>query len=83
MKSNQKDCFRVLSKSVFSRFMKLLAPVECEHGAMSALFDRNLDRLMEVRPDFGTSLGFDGKKLHSHSPGRTLADGTCSDPDAD
>ena len=57
--------------------------VECEHGAMCALFNRNRDWLMEACPDFGTSLGFDAKKLHSHSTSRTRADGTCSDPDAD
>ena len=70
MKSNRKNAFRVPSKSAFSRFMELLAQLECEHDAMSALFDRNRDRLMEMCPDFGTSLGFDGKKLHSYSTGR-------------
>ena len=83
MKSNRKNGVRVPSKSAFSRFMKLLAQLEREHGAMYALFERNRDRLMELCPDFGTSLGFDGKKLHSYSTGRTRADGTCSDPDAD
>ena len=75
MKSNKKDCFRVLSKSAYSRFMKLLAQLVCEHGAMSALFDRNRDRLMKADPDFGTNLGFDSKKLYSYSTGRTHANG--------
>ena len=83
MKSNRKNSFRVPSKSAFSRFMKLLEQLECEHDAMSALFYRNFDRLMEECLDFGTSLGLDGKKLHSHSADRTRADGTCNDPDAD
>ena len=83
MKANKKDNIRVPSKSAFSRFMKLLEQLEREHGAMYALFERNRDRLMELCPDFGTSLGFDGKKLHSYSTGRIRSDGTCSDPDAD
>ena len=83
MRLNRKNGFRVPSKSAFSRFMKLLEQLACEHVAMSALFYRNLDRLMELCPEFGASLGLDGKKLHSHSAGRTRSDGTCGDPDAD
>ena len=70
MKANKKGNIRVPSKSAFSRFMKLLAQLEREHDAMSALFDHNRDRLMEECPDFGTCLGLDGKKLHSYSIGR-------------
>ena len=70
---------RVPSKSTFSRFFQLLMQ---EQDAVMELFYDNRERLMERCPDFGASLGFDGKKLHSYSTGRTRADGTCSDPDA-
>ena len=60
----------------------IFTQLERERDAMSALFGRNRDRLMELCPDFGTSVVFDGKKLHSHSTGRTRSDGTCSDSDA-
>ena len=70
---------RVPSKSTFSRFFQLLVQ---EQDAVMELFYDNRERLMERCPDFGASLGFDGKKLHSYSTGRTRADGTCSDPDA-
>ena len=46
-------------------------------------FFRNRDRLMEESLDFGTSLGFDSKKLHSYSTGRACSVGTRNDPDAD
>ena len=71
MKATQKNHLRVPSKSAFSRFVKLLEQLKSEHGAMSTLFDRNRDRLMEMCPDFGTSQGLDGKKLHWHLTGRT------------
>ena len=57
---------RVPLRFAFSRFMKLLQRVECKHGVFRALFDRNRDQLMQACPNFGTSLGIDGKKLHSH-----------------
>ena len=83
LKPGKKDKFRVPSTNALSRFWKLLGQVEGETGAVSAMFYRNRDRLRQACPDFGESLGFDGKKLHSHSTGRTRADGTFSDADAD
>ena len=39
---------------------------------------------MEVLPDFGEHLGYDGKAIESHSAGRAdRATGEISDPDAD
>ena len=57
--------------------------MEIKLGAISAMFYHNRDKLIEASPDFGKSLGFDGKKLYSHSTCRTRAYGTCSEPDAD
>ena len=52
-------------------------------GCGSTMFYRNRALLRQAYPDFGERLGFDGKKLHTHSTGRIRADGTCSDADAD
>src|SRR5450759_4893853 len=41
-------------------------------------------QLMEVLPDFGQHLGYDGKSIDSHSTGQVDSkNGHCSDPDAD
>ena len=47
-----------------------------------ALLYHNRDQLKAVCPDFGTHPGFDGEKLNSHLTGRTCANGTCREPDA-
>ena len=80
-KPNQEGPMRVPSTSALSQFWKLLGQVENELGAVSAMFYHNRDRLRQACPDFGESLGFNGKKLHSHSTGRTRADSTCNDAD--
>jgi hypothetical protein len=42
------------------------------------------EQLMEVLPDFGQHLGYDGKAIDSHSTGQVDGkSGHCSDPDAD
>ncbi len=80
---NRKGYIRVPSKSEFSRFWKLLRRVEQKHSAVMGLV---LPRPLTANRDlseFWPNLGFDGKKLYSHSTGRTRADdGTCSDPAA-
>ena len=83
LKPSKKGKFRVPSMSALSRFWILLRQVEDELDVIRAMFYHNRDLLKQACPDFGESLGFDGKKLHSHSTGRTRADGTFSDADAD
>ena len=41
----------VVDECVFA-ILETTERVECEHGAMYALFNRNRDRLMEECPDF-------------------------------
>lgn len=45
LEADQEGYIQVPSKYAFSLFTKLLQPMECEQGAMCALFGRNRDRI--------------------------------------
>ncbi len=66
----------------FSRLLKQLSELEADTGLVSEIIVTLRHQLMAEVPDFGRCLGYDGKVLHSHSTGRTLADkDRTSDPD--
>ena len=68
----------------FSRFLGSVARLEEKHGLVSGMLEVLRVRLMEVLPDFGRHLGYDGKAIDSHSTGQTSRKtGRTSDPDAD
>ena len=74
----------VPAPSNFSRFLSNVVGVEEERGRISGMMDTLRDRLMEVLPDFGRHLGYDGKAVESHSTGQTSRKtGRTSDADAD
>ena len=75
--------YRVPSKSAFSRFIAVVLEVERDAAGLSQMQQRLTDELVELLPDFGADVGFDGKALGSHSTGRrTARTGQPSDPDA-
>ena len=68
----------------FSRFLSNVVCVEEKHGLVSGMLEALRARLMEVLPDFGRHLGYDGKAIDSHSTGQaSRKTGRTSDPDAD
>ncbi len=74
----------VPAPSNFSRFLSNVVGVEEERGLVSGMLDTLRDRLMEVVPDFGRHLGYDGKAVESHSTGQeSRKTGRTSDADAD
>ena len=80
---NDRQRYRVPSKSAFSRFNRLMNRAERDCGALSDMFDSLVKRVSQLLPDFGTHQGFDGKALESHSTGNDIADkGRPSDADA-
>ena len=74
----------VPAPSNFSRFLSNGVRVEEERGRVSGMVDVLRDRLMEVLPDFGRHLGYDGKAVESRSTGQTSRKtGRTLDADAD
>ena len=70
--------------SNFSRFLANVVHVEERQGRISGMMDVLRTQLMEVLPDFGRHLGYDGKAVESHSTGQaSRKTGRTSDPDAD
>lgn len=68
----------------FSRFLSNLIELEENLGLMSGMIPALREQLMEVLPDFGQHLGYDGKAIDSHSTGQVdRKTGESSDPDAD
>ena len=57
--------YRVPSKSVFSRFIAVLLEVERDTAGLSQMQQRRSDQLVQLLPDFGVEVGFDGKALRS------------------
>ena len=61
----------------------MVLEVERDVAGLSQMQQRLTDELVELLPDFGADVGFDGKALRSHSTGRrTARTGPPSDPDA-
>ena len=74
----------VPAPSNFSRLLSNVVCVEEERGLISGMLEALRARLMEVRPDFGRHLGYDGKAIDSHSTGQAnRKTGRTSDADAD
>ena len=74
----------VPAPSNFSRFLSNVVHVEERQGRISGMMDVLRTQLMEVLPDFGRHLGYDGKAVESHSTGQaSRKTGRTSDPDAD
>ena len=68
----------------FSRFLANVIELEECLGLVTGMIATLREQLMDVLPDFGRHLGYDGKAVESHSTGRTCrATGETSDPDAD
>ncbi len=68
----------------FSRFLSNVVRIEEEKGLISKMIDALREELMELLPDFGESLGYDGKAVRSNSTGRKNGNrGETSDPEAD
>ena len=68
----------------FSRFLAKVIELEECLGLVTGMIATLREQLMDVLPDFGRHLGYDGKAVESHSTGRTCrATGETSDPDAD
>ena len=68
----------------FSRFLSNVIELEETLGLITAMVPHLREQLMEVLPDFGQHLGYDGKAVESHSTGRvSRRTGETSDPQAD
>ncbi len=68
----------------FSRFLSNVVRIEKRHGLVSRMIDNLRGELMELLPDFGENLGYDGKAIKSNSTGRkNCKGGETSDPEAD
>jgi len=68
----------------FSRFLANVIELEECLGLVTGMIATLREQLMDVLPDFGRHLGYDGKAVESHSTGRTCrATGETSDLDAD
>ena len=68
----------------FSRFLSNVIELEETLGLVTAMVPRLREQLMEVLPDFGQHLGYDGKAIESHSTGQVRRrTGETSDPQAD
>ncbi len=55
--------------SAFSRFLSNIVKLEQQRGLVSKMIDTMRGELMELLPDFGENLGYDGKAIESHSTG--------------
>ena len=70
--------------SNFSRFLSNVATLERRHGLVSKMIAGMREELMELCPDFGENLGYDGKAIRSNSTGRrNRKTARTSDPEAD
>lgn len=68
----------------FSRFLSNVAKLEKRQGLVSKMIDSMRGELMDLLPDFGENLGYDGKAVSSNSTGRkSRKTGKTSDPDGD
>lgn len=68
----------------FSRFLKNVIELEEHHGMITNLSVILRGQLMEVLPDFGLNLGYDGKAIQSYSTGQINQETQqTSDPEAD
>ncbi len=68
----------------FSRFLKEVIALEEEQQRISAMMESLREQLIDILPDFGKHLGYDGKAIDSHSTGsENKKTGSTSDPDAD
>jgi hypothetical protein len=77
-------CYAVPASWNLSRFLVNIVELEEQQGLVSAMLVRLREQVMEVLPDFGQHLGFDGKALESHSTGRiNQRSERTSDPEAD
>ena len=75
---------RVPTDWSFSRFLSNVVELEEALGLITEMVGILREQLMEVLPDFGCHLGYDGKAIESHSTGRRNKDtGEPSDPEAD
>ena len=77
-------CAAVPSSWNFSRFLANVIELEETLGMVTAMITTLREQLMEVLPEFGCHLGYDGKAIDSHSTGQvSRITGETSDPDAD
>jgi hypothetical protein len=68
----------------FSRFLANVIELEETLGMVTEMITTLREQLMEVLPEFGRHLGYDGKAIDSHSTGRVnRLTGETSDSDAD
>ena len=68
----------------FSRFLLNVVKLEQRRGLVSGMIEQMRGELMELLPDFGKNLGYDGKAMESHSTGhKSRGTGETSDPEAD
>jgi len=68
----------------FSRFLSNVIELEESKGMVSSMIRQLREDLMEILPDFGCHLGYDGKAIDSHSTGQeNQKTGQTSDADAD
>ena len=65
---NDRQLYRVPSKSAFSRFNRLMNRAEREFGAVSDMFDSLVKQVSQLLPNFGTHQGFDGLCRMRHRP---------------
>ena len=76
--------YAVPSSWNLSRFLLNVIELEEQQGLIQAMGVRLREQLMELLPDFGRHLGFDGKAIPSHSTGQVnRKTQQTSDPDAD
>ena len=59
---------------VFPRFLSNVVELEEALGLITEMVGILREQLMEVLPDFGCHLGYDGKAIESHSTGRRNKD---------
>ena len=57
----------------FSRFLSNVVSIEKRHGLVSGMIDSLRGELMELLPDFGENLGYDGKAKMTVRAGLALA----------
>lgn len=67
----------------FSRLLQSILEIEAKEGLLGKMFQDLRDSLMELLPDYGKHLGYDGKFVKSYSTGNADKEtGLTSDPDA-
>ncbi len=77
-------CFPIPSGWNFSRFLANVIELEECLGMITGMTGKLCQELMEVLPNFGEHLGYDGKAIQSNSTGQKNRDtGKTSDLDAD